>query len=92
MNNLSEIMCLIQTGVCADASDLFELLGPILIFGIYIIASIVKAAAQKGKSDESGEENKSELKKAVRRRYQEIYQRQTGKTASERTGHQKSPQ
>jgi hypothetical protein len=66
-------------GICADASDLFELLGPLLIFGIYIIASIVKAVAQKGKSDASGEENESDLKKAVRRRYQEISQRQTGK-------------
>jgi hypothetical protein len=79
MNSSSTIICWIHYGISADASDFFELLGPILIFGVYIIASIVKAVAQKGKSDDSDKDNESELKKVVRRRYLEIYQRQTGK-------------
>lgn len=60
-----------------------ELIGPILIFGIYIVASLAKAVAKKGRSEDSGEETESELKKAVRRRYQEIYQKQVGQTPSQ---------
>jgi hypothetical protein len=66
-----------QIGLLAEG--FFDLLGPILIFGIYIIASIAKTVAQKGQKDGSDEEPESELKKAVRRRYQEIYQKQVGK-------------
>ncbi|MHC4854793.1 MAG: hypothetical protein ACYS72_00125 [Planctomycetota bacterium] len=75
-----------QIGLLAEG--LFDLLGPILIFGIYIVASIVKTVAKKGSKEDSGEETESELKKAVRRRYQEIHQRQTGQTPPE----QRSPQ
>jgi hypothetical protein len=61
------------------ANGLFDLIGPFLIFGVYIIASIAKAAAKKGQAGNSDEETESELKKAVRRRYQEIHQKQIGK-------------
>lgn len=79
-----------QIGLLAEG--LFDLLGPILIFGIYIIASIVKTVAKKGSKEDSGEETESELKKAVRRRYQEIHQRQTGQTQQKPPEPQRSPQ
>jgi len=72
------------------AEGFFDLIGPVLIFGIYIIASIAKAAA-KGKKAGSGEEKESALKKAVRQRYQEIYQRQTGKTPTQRMATKETP-
>ncbi|MDH4203127.1 MAG: hypothetical protein OEV87_09550 [Phycisphaerae bacterium] len=78
-----------QIGLLAEG--LFDLFGPILIFGIYIVASIVKTVAKKRPTEDSGEETESELKKAVRRRYQEIYQRQTGQTQP-RPPEQRSPQ
>jgi hypothetical protein len=70
-----------QIGLLAES--FFDLLGPILIFGIYIIASIAKTVAQKGQKDDSDEEPESEsgMKKAILRRYQEIHQRQVGNTA-----------
>ena len=74
------------------AEGLFDLLGPILIFGIYIIASIAKTAAKKGQQSGSGEETESELKKAVRRRYQEIYQKQVGQTPQKPPEPQRSSQ
>jgi len=61
------------------AEGLFELLGPILIFGIYIIASIVKTVSKKGQKDDPDEKLEPELKKAVRRSYQEIFQKQVPK-------------
>ena len=65
-----------QFGLLAEGW--FELIGPILIFGIYIIASIVKSVAKKGKSEDSDVKVESELQKAVRKRYDQIRQRQLG--------------
>ena len=53
-----------------------ELIGPILIFGIYIIGSIAKNVAQKNQGTE--EQDQSELKKAVQKRCEQIRQRQLG--------------
>jgi len=79
-----------QIGLLAEG--FFDLIGPLLIFGIYIIASIAKTATKKGKQAGSGEEKESELKKAVRRRYQEIYQKQVGQTPQKPPEPQRSPQ
>ncbi|MHC4524062.1 MAG: hypothetical protein ACYSU8_00780 [Planctomycetota bacterium] len=59
------------------ADGFFDLIGPILIFGIYIIASIAKKVAKKGQTEDSDVEIESELKKAVRKRYEQIRQRQS---------------
>ena len=78
-----------QIGVLA--SGLFDLIGPFLIFGIYIIVSIAKATAKKEQAGDS-EEAESELKKAVRRRYQEIYLKQVGQAPQESSKPQRKPQ
>ena len=62
------------------AEGLGDFIGPILLFGVYIIASLAKTAAKKRQMNADGEDTEPELKKAVRRRYQEIYQRQAAKT------------
>jgi FtsZ-interacting cell division protein ZipA len=69
----------IYLGLLADADNLFELLGPLLIFGIYAIAAIAKKWASSKQTD-SEEKPTSELQRAVREKYKEIHARQTGKT------------
>lgn len=65
----------LQFGLLAEGW--VELIGPILIFGIYIIGSIAKNVAQRNQ-ESSGEEGGSELKKAVRKRYEQIRRKQVG--------------
>lgn len=79
MSNVIQIAGLISNRVCAEGSDFFELLGPVVIFGIYIVASIIKTVAKKN-SGETDEEAQSALKESIEKRRQEIYQRQVGKT------------
>ena len=67
--------------VLADTGDFLEMLGPLLLFGIYAIGAVAKKWANSKKS-ESEEKPPTELQKAVRKRYQQIYERQTGKVAS----------
>lgn len=74
MSPISGLMC---SGVLAEADDFFKMIGPLLIFGIYIVGALAKGWA-KGRQQESEEKEPSELKKAVQRRYQEIHQRQIG--------------
>jgi hypothetical protein len=74
MISISDFMCF---GVLAEADDFFKMIGPLLIFGIYIVASLAKGWA-KGRQQESEEEEPSELRKAVQKRYPEIHQRQVG--------------
>jgi hypothetical protein len=64
-----------QFGLLAEG--LFDLLGPALIFGIYIIGALAKNWVKRDKGG-SQDENQSELKKAVRKRYEQIRQRQVG--------------
>jgi hypothetical protein len=73
MISISSFMCLC---VLAEADDFFKMIGPLLIFGIYIVGSLAKGLT-KGRQQDS-EEEPSELRKAVQRRYQEIHQRQVG--------------
>jgi len=72
MSRISDFMCL---GVLAEAEDLFKMIGPLLIFGIYIVGALAKGWT-KGRQQDS--EEPSELRKAVQKRYQEIHQRQVG--------------
>lgn len=58
-----------------------ELIGPILIFGIYIIGALAKNWVNRDQKG-SDKENQSELKKAVRKRYEQIRQRQTGEDSA----------
>ena len=74
MNHISGFMCF---GVLAEADDFFKMIGPLLIFGVYIISALAKGWT-KNKQQGSDEENSSELRKAVQRRYQEIHDRQVG--------------
>ncbi len=76
MNPISGFMCF---GVLAEADDFFKMIGPLLIFGVYIIGALAKGWT-KNRQQESDEENPSELRKAVQRRYQEIHDRQVGNT------------
>jgi FtsZ-interacting cell division protein ZipA len=69
-------------GVLADADDFFKMIGPLLIFGVYIIGALAKGWT-KSRQQESEEEKPSELRKAVQKRYQEIHQRQTGKSSGQ---------
>ncbi len=64
-------------GVLADGGNFFELIGPLLLFGVYIIVALAKKFG-KDQQQESDEEKPSELRKAVKRRYQEIHDRQVG--------------
>jgi hypothetical protein len=73
MISISGFMCLCML---AEANDFFKMIGPLLIFGFYIVASLAKGWA-KGRQQKS-EEEPSELRKAVQKRYQEIHQRQVG--------------
>ena len=73
MISISGFMCLC---VLAEAEDLFKMIGPLLIFGIYIVGALAKGWT-KGRQQDS-EEEPSELRKAVQKRYQEIHQRQVG--------------
>ena len=73
MISISGFMCLC---VLAEADDLFKMIGPLLIFGIYIVGALAKGWT-KGRQQDS-EEEPSELRKAVQKRYQEIHQRQVG--------------
>jgi len=66
----------INHGILAE-NNWIELLGPVIIFGIYAIGAIAKKAADSRRSD-SEEKPPTDLQKAVRRRYQEIYAKQTG--------------
>ena len=79
MNPISGFMCF---GVLAEADDFFKMIGPLLIFGVYIISMLAKGWT-KNRQQESDEENPSELRKAVQRRYQEIHDRQTGKSSGQ---------
>jgi len=74
MNPISGFICF---GMLADADDFFKMIGPLLIFGVYIIGALAKGWT-KNRPQEPDEENPSELKKAVQRRYQEIHGRQVG--------------
>jgi len=76
MNHISGFMCF---GLLAEADDFFKMIGPLLIFGVYIIGALAKGWS-KNRQQESDEENPSELRKAVQRRYQEIHDRQVGNT------------
>ncbi len=78
MNHISGFMCF---GVLAEAGDFFKMIGPLLIFGVYIIGALAKGWTKN--QQESDKENPSELRKSVRKRYQEIYQRQTGKSSEQ---------
>lgn len=79
MNECTGMVGFICHGLCANGSNFFEILGPVLIFGIYIIAAIAKSLGKKN-TKESDEKSESELKKAVMKRRQQIYERQVGKT------------
>lgn len=74
---MDRIWGLTYYSLLADAGDFFELLGPLLLFGIYAIAALAKKWAGSRQPD-TEEKEPSELQKAVRKRYQQIYQRQTG--------------
>ncbi|MEN8127070.1 MAG: hypothetical protein ABFR90_04600 [Planctomycetota bacterium] len=65
----------LQFGLLAEGW--FELILPIFIFGIYIIGALAKNWTQQQKQDPE-EHDQSELKKAVRKRYEQIRQRQMG--------------
>ena len=79
MNHISGFMCF---EVLAESDDFFKMIGPLLIFGIYIIGSLAKGWT-KNRQQEPDEESSSELRKAVKRRYQEIHDRQTGKSSGQ---------
>ena len=74
MSPISGFMCF---DMLAEAEDFFKMIGPLLIFGIYIVGSLAKGWT-KGRQQDPEEEEPSELRKAVQRRYQEIHQRQIG--------------
>ena len=74
MSPISGFMCF---DMLAEAEDFFKMIGPLLIFGIYIVGSLAKGWT-KGRQQDSEQEEPSELRKAVQRRYQEIHQRQIG--------------
>ena len=76
-----------QFGLLAEG--LFDLLGPALIFGIYIIGALAKNWVKRDQGT-SEEENQSELKKAVRKRYEKIHQRQLGEDSPQLKRTQKS--
>ena len=82
-------MVLAQISLLANGFG--DIIGPILIFGIFIISSIVKAAAKKGRGENGDKETESALKKAVRQRYHEIYQQQTGKAPKKPLERSKPP-
>lgn len=79
MNSLAGVMCV---GILADLGDFFEMLGPLALFGIYIFAALAKGWAKKNKqsSSEDKKQKQSFLQKAVQKHYQEIHERQTGKS------------
>ena len=79
---MSQISGLLFFGVLAKAEDFFKMIGPLLIFGIYIIGVLAKGWT-KNQQHGSDEENQSELKKAVKRRYQEIHDRQVGNNSGQ---------
>ena len=74
MSPISGFMCF---DMLAEAEDFFKMIGPLLIFGIYIVGSLAKGWT-KGRQQDPEEEEPSELRKAVQQRYQEIHQRQIG--------------
>jgi len=74
MNPISDFMCF---KVLAEDDGFFKMIGPLLIFGVYAIGALAKGWS-KNRQQESDEENQSELKRAVQRRYQEIHDRQVG--------------
>jgi hypothetical protein len=74
MNQILGFMCF---KVLAEADNFFKMIGPLLIFGIYIIGALAKGWT-KSRQHEPNEELSSELKKAVKSRYQEIHDRQVG--------------
>ena len=74
MSQIAGFMCF---GVLADGGNFFELIGPLLLFGVYIIVALAKKLG-KDQQQESDGENQSELAKAVRKRYQQIHDRQVG--------------
>ena len=74
MSPISGFMCF---DMLAEAEDFFKMIGPLLIFGIYIVGSLAKGWT-KGRQQDPEQEEPSELRKAVQRRYQEIHQRQIG--------------
>jgi len=74
MSPISGCMCF---DMLAEAEDFFKMIGPLLIFGIYIVGALAKGWT-KGRQQDSEQEEPSELRKAVQRRYQEIHQRQIG--------------
>lgn len=74
--------CFIYNGMLADAGDFIELLAPLILFGIYILGALAKKWSKNRELDSGEEKPSSELQKAVRKRYQQIYEKQTGKTPS----------
>ena len=74
---MSQILGFMCFDMLAEAEDFFKMIGPLLIFGIYIVGSLAKGWT-KGRQQDPEEEEPSELRKAVQQRYQEIHQRQIG--------------
>jgi hypothetical protein len=78
---MDQVLGFINHGMLAEGNNLLEMLGPLLLFGIYAIGALAKKWAD-SKKTESDEKPPSELQKAVRKRYQQIYERQTGNDAA----------
>jgi hypothetical protein len=77
---MNQILAFIYYGIQAEANNFFEFLGPLLLFGIYILGALAKSWSKKRDLGSDEEKPSSELQKAVKKRYQQIYERQTGKT------------
>jgi len=80
---MGRILGFTYCGLLADGGDFFELLGPLLLFGIYAIGALAKKWVNSRQSN-SEEKPPTELQKAVRKRYQQIYERQVGKEPPKR--------
>lgn len=76
---MGQVVGFINFVVLAE-SNLFELLGPLLLFGIYAIATLARRLAN-SKQSESQEKKPSEPQQAVRSGYQAIHDMQVGKAA-----------
>ena len=73
---MSSVLAFLSVDLLAEADDLFKMIGPLLIFGFYIVAALAKGWAKQ--RQEGSEEDRSELRKAVQQRYEEIHRRQVG--------------
>ena len=78
---MSHLFGFTYCGLLAEGG-FFELVGPLLLFGIYAIGALAKKWFN-SRDPDSEEKKPSELQKAVRKRYQQIHQRQTGSSSGQ---------